>query len=163
MDYQTYVIGTVVFSSLIGISYYKGLFSKITSWVHTKNQKIKMIMSLIDVLNNTQNTKSNPASFFVNDTDVSATISYERMGTKYILFVPYSREHVAQMTQFNVELLRDGKDSLNITQQPGIPYLVSANDLGGYAIKVTNEDNNTVYTYEHEDPPMYCKEVTTNE
>ena len=85
----------------------------------------------------------------MNESDMSASIIYEWMWSQYILLVPYSRKHIADMTQFKVELLRDNKDPLNITQQPGIPYLICAKDLGGSPIRIINEDTGVSYLYNY--------------
>lgn len=160
-----YVVGSVVvMASVLGFSYQQGYLSKMRNWINVRHQQVKVMWSLIDKL---QHDVSNPAkgtaSFTVNDTDQSASILYERMGQQYILMVPYKRKHVSTMTQFKVELLRSGKPALDITQQPGIPYMVSAGDLGGHIIKITNEDNGVTHEYGEEKIPMYGEEVMDQE
>jgi len=156
---ETYLVGTVITLSVFGVSYYKGYFSTARDWFNIRQQRVKMVMTLMKNIQQVAESKKTVASFSVNDSDLSASIIYERMGSQYILMVPYSRKYIAAMTQFKVELLRYNKEPLDITQQPGIPYTVSAEDLGGLAIKITNEDTGTSFEYKDSTLPMYGEEV----
>ena len=98
-------------------------------------------------------------SFKVNDTDISASVTYEHFGEKYIIFVPYNRSKIASMTQLTATLLRDNDENVNITQQPGIPYMVNADMLGGHTIRLTNNDTGETHDYEKETMPFYGNEV----
>ena len=113
-----------------------------------------------------QNVKSkadSPLGFTVNNTDQSASIVYERLGEQCIILVPYNRSHIPAMAQFKVELLRDEKSPVDITQQPGIPYLISADALGGIGIRITNQDNGVIKTYDRFRIPMYGIEAMMEE
>jgi len=156
---ETYLVGTSITLLVFGLSYYKGYFSTARDWFNIRKQRVKMVMSLMKNIQTLAESKKTVASFAVNDSDLSASIIYERMGSQYILMVPYSRKYIASMTQFRVELLRYNKEPLNITQQPGIPYIVSSEDLGGSAIKITNEDTGYSYEYTGTKLPMYGEEV----
>ena len=145
---------------ILAISYYKGLFSKPINWLTTRQQRLKLLISLLD---NVPQSTDSTASFSVNDSDLSASIIYQRLGSQYVFFVPYNRSHVAPMTQFTAELLRQGKPPLNITQQPGLPYLVSSSDLGGSTIKITNQDTGLSHEYHGSSIPMYAEEVMDKE
>lgn len=161
-NFINYVAASITIS-LLGISYYKGFFSKTKNWINVRQQRVKMLLTLAKNIQQSADSKKTIASFAVNESDLSASIIYERMGSQYILMVPYSRKYVAAMTQFKVELLRHDKEPLNITQQPGIPYIVTAHDLGGYSIRVTNEDTGISHEYKDTTPPMYGEEVMDQE
>ena len=156
---HSYIVITLSLS-LLAISYYKGFFSKSLNWFRTRHQRLKLLTS---ILNNIPQSSDSTASFSVNDCDLSASIIYQRLGSRYVLFVPYNRSHVAPMSQFKAELIRPGKDPLNITQQPGVPYLVSSSDLGGSAIKITNEDTGLSLEYHGSTIPLYGEEVMDKE
>ena len=149
--------------ALVGFLHYKGVFSKVKNWVDVRRQRVKMIMTLMENIQQVTAAVPKTSSFSVNESDMSASIIYERLGSQYILLIPYSRKHIAHMTQFTVELLRDDKEPLNITQQPGIPYLVSASDLGGSAIRIFNEDTGISHEYIGTAIPMYGEEVLDQE
>jgi hypothetical protein len=56
------------------------------------------------------------------------------------------------MSSLEVFLMKDNKAE-KITQQPGIPYVLSAKQLGGSLIVVTNEESE--YS-EYIEAPQYC-------
>ncbi|CAH6421715.1 Hypothetical protein HVR_LOCUS1355 [uncultured virus] len=161
---EPYYVGAVVVASVLVASHYFGYLSAMCDWVSVRKQRVKLIINLLSKI---QNDVSDPTkttiSFSVNESDVSASVLYERMGQQYLLLVPYNRSYVAAMTQFKAELLRSEKDSLIITQQPGIPYLVTAEELGGYAIRVTNEDTGLSKEYGKNIAPKYGEEVMDRE
>lgn len=161
-NFITYIVAAVTVS-LLAVSHKRGYFTKIKNWANVRQKRVKMVLSLMKNIKEVAESKKTEASFVVNDSESSASIIYERMGSKYILMVPYSRKYIACMTQFKVELLRNDKEPLDITQQPGIPYIVSAKDLGGLAIKITNEDNGLSYEYTDKILPMYGEEVIDQE
>lgn len=160
---ETYIIGILICISCLGISYYNGYVNKLYNWFIIRQQRAKFLIQLIKNIHNVAETKKSFPSFTVNDSDTSATIIYERMGSHYLLMIPYNRKFVAPMSQFKVELLRHNKEPLNITQQPGIPYMVNAEHLGGFAIKITNEDNGLFHEYPQSILPLYGEEVFDHE
>lgn len=98
-------------------------------------------------------------TFTTNATGESANLIYSRLGSKYILNVPYNRKYVATMAQFEVYLILKDADPIKITQQPGIPYMVSAKDLGGVIIRIVNHENDTRYDYSENIIPLYGTEA----
>lgn len=145
-----YVFG-VIFT--IWILFYLG--RKLFLWI----KFIRSMLNLLNVLkyNNTGHNTITP--FSVNENDITASIVYEYLGHKYLLLVPYNRSHVMSMSKFKVELLKENHAPIIITQQPGIPYLVTAFQLGGYAIRITNEDTGLSKEYPNNDMPDYGTEV----
>jgi len=83
-------------------------------------------------------------------------ISYIYGRDKYNVYLPYSHRNIAKMIQLKAELICDDK-IVEITQQPGIPYLMTAKDLGGNIIKLTNFENGLYHEYT--ECPLYGKEI----
>jgi hypothetical protein len=149
-----YVYTFILLVPVIGLLCYKSYFSKFSQWINSKYQNTKLILSLIDRLNIENKPQT---SFVINDTDMSANIVYERLANKYILFVPFNRKYIASMTQFKAELLRKNDTPIDITQQPGIPYMVSAKLLGGDSIRITNQETGNYHDYDN--IPGYAEEI----
>jgi hypothetical protein len=126
----------------------------VKNWISDKKKKAGIVFCLVETLFTNKSTEC-----CINDTNQSATVLYNRLGKKSTLFVPFNRNHVAQMISFKAELIFDGKPSLNITQQPGIPYMVDAKSLGGLYIKITNEENGQSKLYGTEEVPHYAEEL----
>jgi hypothetical protein len=80
-----------------------------------------------------------PDLFSINDTGKSASIKYTRYGKSYILNIPYDRSRISSMSSYTVYLIKNNQ-RINITQQSGIPYLVTADELGGNSIEVETID-----------------------
>jgi len=99
----------------------------------------------------------------INYINNSATIEYEYFGQNYKLSIPYNRKKLINMTNYKVELFFTDKTPINITQQPGIPYILSANDLGGEYIKISNMENGLSHNYDNKQVPMYADELINNE
>jgi len=78
-----------------------------------------------------------------------AEISYVRIEHPYRVWVPYDRHLAGRSIGHTATLIRDNEE-INITQQPGIPYLVTAEDLGGSEIRI--QTRNAVFVYRGSDP-----------
>lgn len=128
-----------------------------SKWWHNASNKLHLLMKVSTIL--AQGTKPHQASFVINDTDYSATLAYCYNGASHTICVPFSRRRSLAMSDLQVILVRNDKSTVNITQQPGIPYLVSADELGGVKINVTNIDSGATFSYEHNLVPLYCDEV----
>jgi hypothetical protein len=106
----------------------------------------------------------NDKKIIINYNNNSAMIEYEYFGQNYKLSIPYNRKKLINMSDYKAELFfNDDKPSLNITQQPGIPYILSANDLGGEYIKITNMETGLSHNYDNKNIPMYADELINNE
>ena len=70
-----------------------------------------------------------------------AVIHYYRQGRKYSITVPYLRHLRSKMLNTQVFLVKDGGRSINITQQPGIPYLLTPAEMGGVGFLTQDEEN----------------------
>ncbi len=71
-----------------------------------------------------------PITFQINASGKSASITYSHNGRTFFINVPYVQQIYGKMSVRRAYLIRNGKE-VEITQQPGIPYSVDANELGG--------------------------------
>lgn len=150
--------------SVIGLSYYLGFFNYVAMWIEGKRQRVKLLLKLIEGFEKgISDNKKAVSVFTVAGTDESASILYERLGKEYVIWTPYNRSKIVQMSQFKVELVRDGRQPLNITQQPGLPYTVSAGMLGGDGILITDQETDVSHRYGRNEIPMYGDEVAQGE
>ncbi len=79
------------------------------------------------------------SKFVINSTGTSALITYNRDNESYILNIAFNRELIRKMSGSKVYLVM-GDKQVNITQQPGIPYSVTARELGGEKIILRKGD-----------------------
>lgn len=152
---DTIVVSMFMTLSLAGFCHYYGFTTYLYNWI----QKVYLFVNLAQMtMESIATTNNNKASFTVNDTDCSANILYERLGTQYIMLVPYNRSQVARMLDLKAELYHNNGHVIDITQQPGIPYLVDPQDLGGKIIRITNQESGKYHDYHK--APLYAPELT---
>lgn len=145
-----------------GIIYHRLWLNKVLNWLKSKINKAQLLLQIVNNLNSDKMISSScktKDSFKVNDSDASACITYQRLGKEYILQIPYQRSYVASMVSFKAQLLKEDNCFLDITQEPGVPYVVSAENLGGKLIRVINNDTGDFYDYINGSIPMYATEV----
>ena len=82
----------------------------------------------------------------------SAQIKVKHGGKSHTVYVPYDRKKSTSMLRKRVYLIKDGQ-KLDISQKPGIPYLICASDLGGDSIVIANLDGDVVHTYSKDQVP----------
>jgi hypothetical protein len=83
--------------------------------------------------------KSRPSSqASLNETGRSLCITYDRVGKTYHFNVPFSRQLMVRSVGLKVYLIQESGSELDITQQPGLPYLVTAEMLGGTGLKIVH-------------------------
>lgn len=119
--------------------------------------KIRLLWRLWNMVPTSQATHHD--TFSILTTELAAKINYQRHHHQASLYVPFDRRKVAIMSQLVFELLKENGESQELTQQPGLPYLVTARMLGGIGIRVTNLEDEISYTYDEETAPMYGEQV----
>lgn len=72
------------------------------------------------------------------ETGRAVCITYKRLGKTYLLNIPFSRRDMVRSVGLKVYLIQAGGTELDITQQPGVPYLITAEMLGGIGLKVVS-------------------------
>ena len=83
----------------------------------------------------------------------SAIIKVSHMGKTHSVYLPYDRRKSSQMMRRKVFLIKEGEKT-DISQKPGIPYLVSAQDLGGDLIQVEDLEGNVLNTFPRDKIPI---------
>jgi len=159
------IFGTLIIVMGISISYRRGYLEsliKFPKWITHKYDQIKFYSNLLNNIH-VENKQGLTSHIEILDTDISAKISYNYGPKKFHVFVPYRRDYVINMSQFKVELLNGDQIIQNITQSPGIPYLITASILGGDSIRIINEETSMSYIYDIDTCPMYGMEVFNNE
>ena len=88
----------------------------------------------------------------------SAIILYSHGGKNHKVCVPYDRSKSRNMLRKQVFLIRTNENEdeqwNEITHKPGIPYLLSAKDMGGIKIIIV-KDGETIKEYSEDEIPNY--------
>lgn len=104
------------------------------------------------ILQSMKVTKANSIELHEN----YALIPYSYNGGDYSVRIPYIRSKVCHMDAFIVSA--ETKDGLvDITQQPGIPYLLTPEQLSCDSIHAHNVDTDQHYRYD--DQPLYLADI----
>ena len=93
-----------------------------------------------------------PEDFFRPVHNYSASISFISGGQKYNVFVPYNRKKSTRYLGKKV-YLEKGDEMIDITQKPGVAYMVSANDLGGEWIVVKDREGKVIKRFSGQEIP----------
>ncbi len=81
-------------------------------------------------------------------------IPYTYHSIKYAIYVPFSRTLRHKMTNTKAFLIHHDDTETEISQQPGCCYLITADALGGKAIKMVDYDADTVTFFEKDAIPI---------
>lgn len=114
-----------------------------------------------NILFSSGNVKAEP--FSVAPYGKYATVTYDRVGTKSTIVVPYNRSATVAMAQYKAYLHTDNGEQIDITQQPGIPYVCPAGLLGGKSIMLLNNATCMTHMYDAHSAPMYGTELAYEE
>jgi hypothetical protein len=115
---------------------------------------------VINVLLKNDNTKDDKKDPITTIKLKHVSIMYKLFGCKYHLNVPYDIQSSTDMLQYAMYTVdNEGNVIDNITQQPGIPYLVSANDLKCKSLRAVNQETGILHEYEGDKIPYYCVEI----
>ena len=121
--------------------------------LYTMRGRGEVILSLLYTLSKRISQKpKNTGYITINQTVTSASVSYTRYDKEYQIHIPYNKDLITKMTRLKVYLVKDG-ERVEITQQPGIPYMVSARMLGGEKIIIV-KDNNVQKEYKNDEIPQ---------
>ncbi len=85
----------------------------------------------------------------------SALISFTHGGKQHHVSVPYDRSKGRKMGRMVVWLV-GSEERIDITHKPGIPYLLSAEQMGGDKI-IVMKDGNTIKEYSGDEIPNWLE------
>ncbi len=84
-------------------------------------------------------------SYDIGDNRRFVRIRYRKDDRDHFLYLPYKSRYLTQMTESRVFAVSE-ENEFEITQQPGIPYMVSCNDLGVREIQIRSADGIAFFT-----------------
>jgi len=84
----------------------------------------------------------------------SAVIMVNQAGKTHSVYVPYDRRKSTSMLRKKVFLIKED-EKIDISQKPGVPYLITAKQLGGSEIIVENLEGEVVKRYSEDEVPNY--------
>lgn len=135
-------IGTI--TSILGYIYGK-------PYIVDSYHKFKMLKTLYQNINTV-----NPNVSKVDIINDSIAIHYNDYGHHQIIYLPYNADKVVDMMLYQVFVILKGGIRKDITQTPGIPYLICAKDLNGIGIEVYNDDK-LHKSYSAAEIPYFCE------
>jgi len=94
-------------------------------------------------------------SFKTFERTKSAVVLYKYGGKEHKVCIPYDRTKSTSMLRKEVKLILDNEE-IDITHKPGVPYLLSANDMGGSKINVV-KDGKIIKEYVSDEIPGYLE------
>lgn len=122
-------------------------------------QKAVFVCTLANELHKNAPKKDKP-EFELSESDNWACIRYiDNSGNERQVVVPYNRSNVMYMSTISVSVMERDGSYKDITQQPGLPYLITPNMLECECIVATNNNTGMSYTYTYDTAPLYCTEV----
>lgn len=80
-------------------------------------------------------------------------IPYYYNGLEYTVYVPYSRRLRRKMLNCGVFII-DGSTRKRISQQPGVPFLITADALGGELIEIEDYEGEQTKTFTKDEIPV---------
>jgi hypothetical protein len=87
----------------------------------------------------------------------SAIVIFDHGGKSHNLCIPFDQSKAKHMRRRDVYLIR-GTEKIEITHKPGVPYLISAKDMGGDKI-VVEKDGIILKEYIVSELPKYLEDI----
>ena len=138
-----------VFLSVPIVSYYGYYYVK----KRLDNYVVEQVMKKLNEI-----TEEDEVTFKPLQKSQSALILFSHGGKQHQVCIPYDRTKSRNMLRKKVYLVRNedktGLTKTEITHKPGVPYLLSAQDMGGDKI-VVEKDNNILIEYDKDEIPNY--------
>jgi hypothetical protein len=149
------MIATSILLTIASISYgyYRGAFDNVMSRLNQIKKMAPMLAGMIGIdLNSAR-------EMFSRNNSKSAQIIYVRAGTKYKLNVPYDTlTSVTRYKKYQLIMIQRKNGQVtrtDITQQPGIPYLVSPIQMGAQKFILQTKDGKQIAEWtKHEIPNL---------
>lgn len=115
---------------------------------YTLYSKFNKYYKLYNLLNEVETPKES-----VTIEDNHMIIHYNYLNSNYTVRIPFSHTQVVPMTQYRVVGVRENGEEIDLTQQPGVPYLVLPQDLNFTHMVVYDYDLDETRNYTI--PPFY--------
>jgi len=111
----------------------------------------------LEILRRKNSSLSSPSLSKTSSFSLStAVVPYQINYNGKSLFVPKNKELLSKMSLYKVEVLLIDDTLLDITQEPGIPYLLSLKQFNGKKFIFTSlEEGTVVEKCELDKPPLY--------
>lgn len=84
-----------------------------------------------------------PPALCLNETRKSCSITFTHRGQEQIVWLPYQARLLPKMNRYQVLLEKSDGDVIDVTQCPGVPYLVTPAMLGGSRARIHDRDEDT--------------------
>ena len=88
----------------------------------------------------------------INQSNKSLSITYTYLGQVYLINLPYNSSKLIINRSKKVYLV-NSKHEIDITQQPGIPYMCSSHELGGESIIIKDLSGEIIKKYSYNQIP----------
>lgn len=142
--------------------WYKNVKSKSTARLEKVNSYVLLVEELVD--NILKNISVGGKTIIKSGT---INVEYNSNNGSSNIMLPFSTLNKTKMGNIDVFLIRVNEDSgieeeIKITQQPGIPYSFSPQQLNGKLIRAVNKNTGVVKEYENI-PPGYLTELHETE
>ena len=137
-----------------GLAGVGGLVGTYYGYYVIKNIFVGYVMSKVnEELNKRMEQEEEESSFKPMHTN-SAILKINNGGKSHSVYVPYNRKKSIAMMRKRVFLIK-GEEKIEITQKPGIPYIICAKDLGGESIVIEDLECNIVREYKENEIPSF--------
>lgn len=119
-----------------------------------KTRFYEYVMSKVNEELDRRLKRENDEELFKPQATKSAIIKVSHGGKTHEVYVPYDRSKSTSMLRKKVFLLKDEK-KIELVQKPGIPYLVSAEQMGGSSIIIEDLSGSIIRTFTETEVPGY--------
>lgn len=143
-NYFKWGIGMSIIVPCVGYLSYLYIKKKVTNYFFNK---------IVDKIHK-DTKKDDNEQYFRPITKNSAIISFNRLGKKESVYIPYNRRMSSTMLTKNIYLIKNGEKTL-LNQNPGVPFMVSAEDLGGDEIIVEDKEGNILIKFNKDQIPIF--------
>lgn len=154
------IVSVFIILMLLGLAVLSLIFAFQEGWFdqfQTLQRLIKSINMAIRIIDNIAAvTKPNAVNnCSINNSNLSMSITYTRTGKEKLFNIPYRSDLKENMRMWKVYLISDKNRSKDITQEPGLPYICTPEQLGGKEILANNSDTGDIIHFKKDISPGY--------
>lgn len=111
-----------------------------TLYIYRNTIKSYIVQKIVDSIVKSCDKLDQEDTFKISPTGKSVTISFIYHNRKYNVFLPFDKSLISKYSGYQFYLETNDKIT-EISQKPGIPFLVTADQLGGTSIIVQNVED----------------------